>query len=1129
MKTTLSESSGNRVFCTLLAVLFVLTGLGLSPFADVAYALGEDYEYSEHEGEATITRYIGSDTSVMIPDTLDGFPVTVIGAAAFAENAFLTEVTIPDSVTDIGAEAFYDTGLTELVIPGNVAEIGASAFASCSNLSSVTFLGDAPQTGDDVWEGASGAFQIYYFADKNGWSQPEWRGYPSAAIPAALPDVSISSVTATDSGSIQVTWNAVPEASGYEVYCAESQNDFELVIITNDTSFIHNNLSQNTTYYYRVRAYVDAGGQRIYGSHSSEEFAWTGLAAPVLSVASAGPGSNRLTWNHVTGASGYEVYCAKSQQDDYVRLISTSGTSFAHNNLSGNTTYYYKIRAYVDTGGQTDYGWYSSEKSARTGLTAPMLSVASTGYKSNRLTWEAISGAEGYEIFRAASAAGTYRLIANITNGKTATYNDNGLTTGQAYFYKMRAYCTSGGKKVYSGYSAMNSRTALPSQPGLKATSASYRSIRLTWSKVAGASGYEVYRATSRTGAFKRVKTTTATVFTNSSLKTGTNYFYKVRAYRTVNRKKIYSGFSTVSTAAPLLPAPAFVSASAVGHNSSSIKWTRVTPASGYEVYRATSPNGSYKKIYTARSRRTLSLTNKNLATGVTYYYKVRAYRKVGSKTAYSQFTPVKTAQPLPAKTTGVKLQSPAENSVKITWASAPGATGYEVYEATSKSSTYALVRTTTARSFTKSGLDPDETYFYKVRAYSQVGNIKVYGPFSNTVPELLSLSAINKEVSRYGKMTVAGMKPEHYRNAVSTEWKRLSTIGDPIEYEIDLLRQMNYSEVQKYILNLGRYEGIDVYTIGKSVQNRDIHMIKLDLGDPAQEKPVIMITGGVHAREFGGTDYSIKFINDTIRKAQTDPDTRSLLEQAVIVVVPLVNPDGREMIIRGGTATRKSNANGVDLNRNMPSMNAGQLAKGVKMISSYSSKPSMSFFAGYNLGSESETRALIKWLNHYAPKAHVFIDLHQQGGITFYNKGFVTKELDARSRDYAIKNNALLKNGYPLRAEVSNYGLNGSGGTFTDYAESVAEGCVFSFKYGRMTLNAGGKEMPLLGYKDIDNQRAHYRPRNTNFRSITVEIGRGSSTGAGTTARQNRKNEYEKYGWEDFLTGTIKIALDIK
>lgn len=99
----------------------------------------DGFEYSISGNEATITGYSGSATSITIPDTLDGKPVTSIGQAAFGFCYNLKSVTIPDSVTSIGWGAFSCcSGLTSVTIGKNVKTIEADAFGECTSLTGIT-------------------------------------------------------------------------------------------------------------------------------------------------------------------------------------------------------------------------------------------------------------------------------------------------------------------------------------------------------------------------------------------------------------------------------------------------------------------------------------------------------------------------------------------------------------------------------------------------------------------------------------------------------------------------------------------------------------------------------------------------------------------------------------------------------------------------------------------------------------------------------------------------------------------------------------------------------------------------------------------------------------------------------
>ena len=198
----------------------------------------------------------------------------------------------------------------------------------------------------------------------------------------------------------------------------------------------------------------------------------------------------------------------------------------------------------------------------------------------------------------------------------------------------------------YLKIDSSNQQSTTLSKPTVKASSSSYNSNKLSWNKVTGSSGYEVLRATSKTGTYKSVKTITSgsTVsYTDKSLATGTTYYYKVRAYRTVDKKKVYSSYSSVVSAKPVLKTPSVKLTS--GSKKATIKWEKISGASGYEVYRATSKSGKYSKIKTITKNSTVSYVNSSLTKNKTYYYKVRAYRTVNGKKIYSSYSVAKSVK----------------------------------------------------------------------------------------------------------------------------------------------------------------------------------------------------------------------------------------------------------------------------------------------------------------------------------------------------------------------------------------------------------------------------------------------------------------------------------------------------
>jgi hypothetical protein len=95
------------------------------------------FTFMTNNGAITISGYTGLGGDVVIPSSTNGWPVTSIGDDAFFDRS-LTSVTIPDSVTSIGNEAFYVcNSLTNVMIGNSVTNIGIDAFAGCSSLTSI--------------------------------------------------------------------------------------------------------------------------------------------------------------------------------------------------------------------------------------------------------------------------------------------------------------------------------------------------------------------------------------------------------------------------------------------------------------------------------------------------------------------------------------------------------------------------------------------------------------------------------------------------------------------------------------------------------------------------------------------------------------------------------------------------------------------------------------------------------------------------------------------------------------------------------------------------------------------------------------------------------------------------------
>ncbi len=239
----------------------------------------------------------------------------------------------------------------------------------------------------------------------------------------------------------------------------------------------------------------------------------------------------------------------------------------------------------------------------------------------------------------------TYAISKNASwtssNSSVATVEDGVVTAKKAGTAKISV-------KTYNGIVATCTVTVTaPSTPKpitvksttiSKLSATSYNQLKLSWKKVSGVTGYELYRKTSST-SWKKLKGITATSYTDKTVATGTSYSYKVRAYKKVGSKTYYSSYSNVKSGKTKLNTTTLTVKA--GKKQASLSWKKVSGATGYEIVRATSKTGKFKKVATTKKT---SYKNKSL-TKKTYYYKVRAYRLVNKKPVYSAYSKVKSVK----------------------------------------------------------------------------------------------------------------------------------------------------------------------------------------------------------------------------------------------------------------------------------------------------------------------------------------------------------------------------------------------------------------------------------------------------------------------------------------------------
>ena len=337
-----------------------------------------------------------------------------------------------------------------------------------------------------------------------------------------------------------------------------------------------------------------------------------------------------------------------------------------------------------------------------------------------------------------------------------------------------------GGKITWVGYDVPT-----PKVPSLSITTdAATGKPVLKWGEDDNAIGYVVYRANYKDGDYFEWATVDGTKFVDTKAEVGKTYYYFVYALD-LNKHMVSQSAIKSITCDCARPVVSITTNASSGKPS--LKWNAVDGATKYEVYRATSKNGTYTKMYTTTST---SYTNSTAVPGTTYYYKVKA---ICGKSSYgnSAYSVVKSitcdcARP----TVTVKCN---ENTGKpvLSWKAVDGASKYYIYRSTDGGKTYKYWDSTSKTSYTNSGAEAGKTYYYMVKA---VCGKSSYGNSAQSLAKSIVCDCAKPVLS----ITAVNGKPKLSWNAVdgaTKYWVYRSTDGKNFKY-YDTTTKLSYTNM---------------------------------------------------------------------------------------------------------------------------------------------------------------------------------------------------------------------------------------------------------------------------------------------------------------------------------------------
>ena len=449
--------------------------------------------------------------------------ITYIGDSAFEGLDQLTSVSLPDTLGYIGWSAFREcASLTSIVIPEGIDGLCANTFARCTSLRSVKLPSTMRWIDGCIFSGCTSLQDIVL---PEGLTDITWQMFKdctslrSVTIPSSIMSVSNDAF----SGCTALT----------SVIFGGSRADWESITFNTGNDAL----------------------RRITPTCTGS----TGLAAPVVTGSTNRSGMPLIQWNKVSGAAGYQLWCSRVYEDfgavGYDLYADGNEDWFWDGNrctymnngsLEDGVTYSYKVRA-VDANGNV--GAFSKEVriTFEPVLATPVISVTTNAQYQPVLTWDKVSGAGYYEVWRWCEEDETDQRIRRTAG---LTWTDATAELGKTYWYYLRAYSpdwnfTTDTGSYYSAWGYSMRWDVLDMPELTEAYSPEVGKAVIGWTKVSGADQYEIYRSTDGEN-YSLVNRTSALTWTDTTVQSGW-ISYKIRAVVNVGSAKGYSDFLRIN------------------------------------------------------------------------------------------------------------------------------------------------------------------------------------------------------------------------------------------------------------------------------------------------------------------------------------------------------------------------------------------------------------------------------------------------------------------------------------------------------------------------------------------------------------------------------------------------------
>lgn len=252
--------------------------------------------------------------------------------------------------------------------------------------------------------------------------------------------------TQQSTSNITLNWTPVTGADGYRVYQKTGKGWKNLGNTTKITAII-NKLTAGTKYSFAVKAGKIIDGQVVWATDYTVIDTATKTVAPAKITAEQNTGTIKLSWTKCAGATGYRIYY-KSGNTWKVSVSTTGALSHTYKNLKAGAKYTFAVRPYIKNGNNVIWSDYK-EFTTATKPAAPVSSLASTSKGKITLSWSAVNGADGYQVYYSVNG-GAYKLYKTYGSVQNLTFSN--LKSGAKYTFAVRAGIKTSGGNIFGGY-----------------------------------------------------------------------------------------------------------------------------------------------------------------------------------------------------------------------------------------------------------------------------------------------------------------------------------------------------------------------------------------------------------------------------------------------------------------------------------------------------------------------------------------------------------------------------------------------------------------------------------------------------------------------------------------------------